>query len=119
VDELKIIARNSAWDWYPRSTAFEGLGAIALNNPKFEPEALSFLVAIAADKKEDPEGRVWAGQTLLNFGKAEHKDLLLELAETIVLNREFSRDNVEKAASGKTCFTQYQKTGSASIPLPN
>ncbi|OIO01537.1 MAG: hypothetical protein AUJ51_08415 [Elusimicrobia bacterium CG1_02_56_21] len=109
VDELKIIARNSAWDWYPRSTAFEGLGAIALNNPEFEPEALSFLAAIAADKKEDPEGRVWAGQTLLNFGKAEHKDLLLELAETIVLNREFSRDNVEKAASGKTCFTQYQK----------
>jgi len=109
VDELKIIARNSAWDWYPRSTAFEGLGAIALNNPEFEPEALSFLVAIAADKKEDPEGRVWAGQTLLNFGKAEHKDLLLELAETVVLNREFSRDNVEKAASGKTCFTQYQK----------
>ncbi len=109
VDELKIMARNSALDWFPRSIAFEGLGAIALNNPEFEPEALSFLAAIAADKKEAPEGRVWAGQTLLNFGKAEHKELLLELVETVVRNREFDRKNVEEAATGKTCFTQYKK----------
>ena len=109
VDELKRIARNPAWDWFTRNTAFEGLGAIALNNPKFEPEALSFLAAIAADKKEDPEGRVWAGQTLLDFGKAEHKDLLLELVDTVVRDREFDRDDVEKAASGKTYFTQMRK----------
>ena len=109
VDELKIIARNPAWDWFTRNTAFEGLGAIALNNPEFEPEALSFLAAIAADKKEDPEGRVWAGQTLLDFGKAEHKDLLLELLDTVVRGREFDRDDVEKAASGRTYFTQMQK----------
>lgn len=108
-DELKTIARNPAWDWFTRNTAFEGLGAIALNNPEFEPEALSFLAAIAADKKEDPEGRVWAGQTLLDFGKAEHKELLLELVDTVVLGREFDRDDVEKAASGKTHFTQMQK----------
>lgn len=108
-DELKIIARNPAWDWFTRNTAFEGLGAIALNNPEFEPEALSFFAAIAADKKEDPEGRVWAGQTLLDFGKAEYKDLLLELVDTAVSGNEFDRDDVEKAAAGMTCFTQLQK----------
>ncbi len=81
LEPLKGRAEEYDGDCYFRHRAMCGMAAVALRHPERTAEIFDFIAQIASDTDDDPEGRIWAGDILLDFRLKEYESLLLDLAE--------------------------------------
>ncbi len=100
LEPLKGIASEYAADCYFRHRAMSGLAAVALRHPELKADVFDFIAGIASDLDDDPEGRLWAGDILLDFHLKEHEGLLLTLAE-LPENDVYHPEDVREALAKK------------------
>lgn len=100
LEPLKERASEYEADCYFRHRAMSGMAAVALRHPERKAEVFDFIAEIASDADDDPEGRLWAGDILLDFRLKEHEELLLSLAE-LPENDVYHVEDVREALSKK------------------
>lgn len=81
--------------WMLKHTVLSCIAAVALRFPKEEEKIFRLIATVAEDEGEDDDARVWAGKILLDFGRAEYKGLLLNLAAGLA-KRLYNRSAVER-----------------------
>ncbi len=100
LEPLKGRASEYEADGYFRHRAMCGMAAVALRHPERKAEVFDFIAQIASDTDDDPEGRMWAGDILLDFRLKDHEGLLLALAE-LPENDVYHPDDVRAELSKK------------------
>ncbi|MFZ5594128.1 MAG: UPF0149 family protein [Pseudomonadota bacterium] len=92
VTELRRVAEDPAYDWYPRSIAMGCVVAVA-HEAGAEPleDALDWVASIAANDAEDEDTRYFAGSLLLDFPRERHRALL----ESLALQQQDQRGRLE------------------------
>ena len=82
LEALRPIAAIPDDDWMLRHSALSCMAAITLKFPKEEEDIFKLIAIIADSEREDDDIRVWAGQILLDFARAEYRDILLRLVDS-------------------------------------
>lgn len=93
---LRDLAAAPSDDWMLRHRALSCMAAIALRFPDEEAEVFKFIAAIAEDDREYEDVRAWAGDVLLDFSKAEYKDILLRLVDSGMSKPLYGRRAVQR-----------------------
>ncbi len=96
---LRALCEDHAVDWYIRSCAIEAVVAAARHQGSDALEsALEWLAGIVANEEEDWDLRLCSGNTLLDFPRAQYRQMLEGLAaRQSGLGMHFSRDDVQRA----------------------
>lgn len=101
---LRALCVDNDMEWYIRANAIEAVVEVAAKRGMAMLEqALSWLAAIAADENEDWELRLSAGNTLLDYPRAEYRSLLVGLADRQSgWGQHFGREDIQQAYSKST-----------------
>lgn len=101
---LRALCEDKKLDWYIRANAIEVVIASAAERKTTALEqALAWLAGIVADEGEDWNFRLLAGNTLLDYPRAEYRPLLENMADRQSgWGKHFGRNDIEKAYSKTT-----------------
>ena len=99
---LRQIAEDVEAGWYPRCQAVDCvLDAAAGQGPTGLEKAIDWLAAMCSDAEEDPDFRVLAGNSLLDFPRERHRPTMEALAVLqepgSLFDKSFDRDDIEQS----------------------
>jgi hypothetical protein len=101
---LRALCEDNDLDWYMRANAIEVVIASAAKRDTASlAQALAWLAGIVTDEGEDWNLRLSAGNTLLDYPRAEYRALLENMADRQHgLGKHFGRNDIQKAYSETT-----------------
>ncbi len=105
---LQQIAENSDMYWYARCQAVDCvLAAAAEKGTAALEKAIDWLAAMCGDAAEDPEFRVIAGNSLLDFPRERHREVMealvdLQEPDSMIANA-FTRDDIQHSLDSGDC----------------
>ena len=114
-DSMRQIAEDNQLDWYPRSHAIECVVADTSERDSTQlEEAIEWLASLCADESQDPEFRVMAGHTLLDYPRERHRQVMEQLVELqgpdSWLGNSYNRDDIDQSFSrgGKPEWKRFE-----------
>ena len=103
-DTMRQIAEDNQLDWYPRSHAVQCVVADAGDRgPAQLEDAIDWLASLCVDESQNPEFRVMAGHTLLDYPRERHRHVMEQLVELqdpdSLLGNSYNRDDIGRSFS--------------------
>lgn len=110
---LRALCEDRAVDWYIRSCAIEAVVAAAQHQGRDELEsALEWLAGIVANEEEDWNLRLCSGNTLLDFPRAQYRQLLEDMVvRQGFMGVHFSQNDVQKAYAAMQDKADWDRYG--------
>jgi hypothetical protein len=92
IDAARTAVADRNLSWYLRCNLLDiGLAAALAESPQALDAELDHIAASAADPDDDPDFRWLAGNALMDFPRARHRDLLLQMAAEQLAKSRFGR----------------------------
>lgn len=110
---LRALCEDRAVDWYIRSCAIEAVVAAAQHQGRDGLEsALEWLAGIVANEDEDWDLRLCSGNTLLDFPRVQHRQLLEDMVvRQGFVGVHFSQNDVQKAYAAMQDKADWDRYG--------